>query len=186
MAENVSVDQLPNGLALRGVVAILFGLAAIFWPGLTLVTLVYIFSAFILVSGIISLVTSIVEIGRDPYWFVSLVMGLLELAIGVYLVRHIGVSLATLILLIGIVLVVRGILEIVRAIMNRSASTHRVLAGVVGLVTLIAGLIVLREPVAGGVAFVWVLGLYALLTGTMLLAMASTARSALSTSGGRR
>jgi uncharacterized membrane protein HdeD (DUF308 family) len=184
MADNVSVDQLPNTLALRGVVAILFGLAAVFWPGLTLVALVYIFSAFILVTGVISLVSSIAGMGRDSYWFVDLLIGLLEISIGIYLVRHISVSLASLLILIGVVLGVRGILEIVRAVMNRDAQGHRVLLGIVGLLTLIAGLIVIREPVTGGVAFVWVLGIYALVTGAIFVAMASSVRTSLVT--GRR
>jgi len=44
------------------------------------------------------------------------------------------------------------------------------------LVSLIAGIVVLRQPVAGGIAFVWVLGLYALISGPLMIALASEAR----------
>jgi uncharacterized membrane protein HdeD (DUF308 family) len=182
MAEARSLDSQLDGLTLRGVLLILFGFAAIFWPGLTIVTFVYIFSAFILVSGIMSMVTSLVDMSKDPYWFLNLIAGLLELGIGVYLLRHINVGLATFILLIGLVLVVRGVVEFVRAISQRDSSNHRILMGLVGIITALAGLIVLREPVSGGIAFVWVVGLYALITGPMLIALAHGVRAEVSTS----
>ena len=184
MAVSNSIEQQLDGLTLRGVLAILFGLAALFWPGLTLVTFVYIFSAFILVSGIMSVVMAIVDIDKDKYWFMSLLIGLLEIGIGVYLIRHIHVGLATFILLVGLTLVVRGVIEFVMALTNNESSNHRILLAIVGIITALAGLVVLREPVAGGIAFVWVVGLYALITGPILIALASSARKELA--GSRR
>ena len=106
----------------------------------------------------------------------DLLLSFLELGIGVYLVRHIGVTLATFILLVGVSFVVRGVVEVIRAFVDASASNHRVLLGLGGLVSLIAGIVVLRQPVAGGIAFVWVLGLYALISGPLMIALASEAR----------
>lgn len=169
-------SQEITALTVRGVVAILFGLVALFWPGLTLVTLVYVFSAFLLVSGLVGFIMSIVTLRDNKYWFMDMLLSLLELGIGVYLVRHITVTLATFILLVGIAFVVRGVVDIVRAFIDDSASGHRVLTGLAGLVGLIAGLVVLRQPVAGGIAFVWVLGLYALISGPLMIALASEAR----------
>lgn len=172
----VEAQQAITALTVRGVAAILFGLVALFWPGLTLVTLVYVFSAFLLVSGLIGMIMSIVTIRSNKYWFMDLLLSFLELGIGVYLVRHITVTLATFILLVGISFVVRGVVEIVRAFVDASASNHRVLLGLGGLVSLIAGVVVLRQPIAGGIAFVWVLGLYALISGPLMIALASEAR----------
>lgn len=174
-AKTVASQEITS-LTVRGVVAILFGLVALFWPGLTLVTLVYVFSAFLLVSGLIGFIMSIVTIRDNKYWFMDMLLSLLELGIGVYLVRHVGVTLATFILLVGISFTVRGVIDMVRAFVDSSAAGHRVLTGLAGLVALIAGLVVLRQPVAGGIAFVWVLGLYALITGPLMIALASEAR----------
>lgn len=171
--------QEVTALTVRGVVAILFGLAALFWPGMTLVTLVYVFSAFLLVSGLVGFIVSLVTITKNKYWFMDMLLSLLELGIGVYLVRHITVTLATFILLVGISFVVRGVVDMVRAFIDDSASGHRILVGLGGLVGLIAGLVVLRQPVAGGVAFVWVPGLYALISGPLMIALASQARAEL-------
>src|ERR1700761_5716404 len=85
-------------LTLRGIFAIMFGIAAVFWPGLTLVTLIYIFSAWVLVDGIVRIVTGIGRIGHHQMAFLTILAGLVELGVGVYLLRHPGVSFATLIL----------------------------------------------------------------------------------------
>lgn len=169
-------SQEITALTVRGVVAILFGLAALFWPGITLVTLVYIFSAFLLVSGLIGFIVSLVTIRSNRYWFMDMLLSLLELGVGVYLIRNIGVTLATFILLVGITFTVRGVIDMVRAFVDSSAAGHRILTGLSGLFALIAGIVVLRQPVAGGVAFVWVLGLYALITGPLMIALASETR----------
>lgn len=169
-------QQAITALTVRGVAAILFGLVALFWPGLTLVTLVYVVSAYLLVSGLIGMILSVVTIRDNKFWFLDLALSFVELGIGVFLVRHLAVTLATFILLVGISFVVRGVVEVVRAFVDSSASGSRILLGLSGLVSLVAGLFVLRQPVAGGLAFVWVLGLYALITGPLLIALASEAR----------
>lgn len=169
-------QQAITALTVRGVAAILFGMVALFWPGLTLVTLVYVFSAFLLVSGLIGMIMSIVTMRENKYWFMDMLLSFLELGIGVFLVRNLKVTLATFILLVGISFVVRGVVEVVRAFVDSSASGSRILLGLSGLVNLVAGLFVLRQPVAGGLAFVWILGLYALISGPLMIALASEAR----------
>ena len=47
-----------------------------------------------------------------------------------------------------------------------------------GLLGLVAGVIVLAQPVASGLAFVWIVGLYTVLQGAMVIAIALRARAA--------
>jgi len=87
MAVNRSDDR-PNGMIsmeadelwwlflLQGVAAVFFGIAAIFWPQLTLVTLVFLFSAFILVWGIAEIINGFMSIKRRDTWWLSLIFGL--------------------------------------------------------------------------------------------------------------
>jgi uncharacterized membrane protein HdeD (DUF308 family) len=171
-----AAQQEITALTVRGIVAILFGLVALFWPGLTLVTLVYVFSAYLIVSGLIGFIMSLVTIRDNRYWLMDMLLSALELGIGVYLIRNIKVTLATFILLVGISFVVRGVVDMVRAFVDSAAQGHRILVGLGGLVSLVAGLVVLRQPVSGGIAFVWVLGLYALISGPLMIALASEAR----------
>lgn len=159
-------------LTVRGIAAILFGLAAVFWPGLTLVTLVYLFSALILVYGIVDIVEGLLNVGRGGMgWLLTLILGFLQVGVGVYLIRHTTIAFATLILLIGFTLIIRGVFEIIMAFFGDESATGRMLLIIGGIVTGLAGIIMLRQPAAAGVAFVWILGIYALITGPMLIAM---------------
>lgn len=167
-------------LTVRGIAAILFGVAAVFWPGMTLVTLVYLFGAFILVYGVVDIIHGLTNIGRGGLgWILTLLLGFLEIGVGVYLIRHVTLAFTTLVLLIGFMLIVRGVFEVVLAFMGDQPATSRTLLLIGGAVAVLAGIIVLRQPVAGGVAFVWVLGVFALVSGPMLIALSIDAKHAL-------
>lgn len=174
-------SQVASGLwwilMTQSVLAILFGIAAIFWPGLTLVVLVYLFSAYILIWGIVELVHGLMSVRRRGTWWLTVVLGLVGLGVGVYLVRHPSVSFKTLILVIGLTLVVRGVLEVVEGFLDDVSATQRALAIFVGVLAAIAGIIILLQPVKGGVAFVWILGLYALFYGALAFVLSLEARS---------
>jgi uncharacterized membrane protein HdeD (DUF308 family) len=158
-------------LTLRGVAAIIFGIAAVFWPGITLVTLLYLFGAWILIDGVIRIVTGISRIGGHQLGFLTMLVGLLELGAGVYLLRHPGVSFATLILIIGFTLIVSGVVEVIASLASDEGATTKTLEIIVGLAAALAGIVMLFQPAASGVAFVWIIGLYALITGPLLIAM---------------
>lgn len=171
-------------LTLRGVLAILFGIAAVFWPGITLVTLVYLFSAYVLVRGLVSIVQGVSGIGARGGWFLTLIVGLLEVGVGVYLLRHPTVAFATFILLIGFTLIVEGVIDGVMALGEEASATQRTLTMIVALLSILAGIVILFQPAASGVAFVWILGVYALISGPLLIAMSMDTRDML-TNGGR-
>ena len=163
-----------GALVLQGVLAILFGIAAVFWPGITTITLVYLFAAFLLIDGIIVLVMALMNLRDIGRAILMLLLGLLELGVGIYLLQHPDVAFATLIIILGFALIVRGIFSFVNAFTRGDESAGmRTLHGILGALGVIIGIFILRQPVAGGLAFVWVLGLYALITGPVTIAMSS-------------
>lgn len=171
-AEKRFISEYWWTLTLRGVIAILFGVAAVFWPGLTILTLLYLFGAYILVAGILDIIHGIGGVSRQSSWFLILILGALELGVGVYLLRHPGVTFTTLVLLIGFILIIRGVMEGVAALgSGASSATNRVLMLFASVIAIAAGIIMLFQPAKGGVAFVWVLGLYALIIGPLMIAM---------------
>ena len=171
----------------EGIIAILFGIAALFWPGLTLSTLVTIFSVFVIVWGLVEIIKSLVGIeGFFGMWWLTLVFGVFALGVGVYLIRHPHVAFHTFILLIGFTLIVRGIFDLVAGVFDDMTAGGKVLSFIVGIIAIVAGIIVLREPVSGGVAFVWVLGLYALLMGPLMIALSTETRNNLAAPASRR
>lgn len=164
---------------IQGIVTLLFGIAALFWPGLTLVTLVYLFSAYVLIWGVIEIIKGLVSIdGFLGSWWLAVIFGVFALGVGVYLVRHPSVTFTTLILLIGFTFIIRGVFDIVEGIFGGVRLSGKVLYILAGALAVIAGIILLQQPVAGGVAFVWILGLYALILGPLTIALSIEAHNA--------
>jgi uncharacterized membrane protein HdeD (DUF308 family) len=156
---------------LQGVFALAFAAAALFWPGLTLKTLVYLFSAYVLVWSLVEIFRGLSGIKSNDYWWLSLIFGIFGTGVGVYLVRHPEVTFATFILLIGFTFILRGIVDIISAFLGGQLATSRALSLLVGAAALIVGIVVLNQPVEGGVAFVWILGLYSLVYGVISIAL---------------
>jgi uncharacterized membrane protein HdeD (DUF308 family) len=158
-------------LTVRGIFAVVFGIAAVFWPHITLVVLVYIFSTWILVDGVVRLVAGLTRIGEHQLGALTAVIGILEVGLGVYLLRHPLVTFTTLVLLIGFMLIIDGVVSGVAALASNEDSGTKTLTIIVAILALIAGILMLFQPVASGVAFVWILGLYALIAGPMLIVL---------------
>ena len=183
MAVTAMSNEVWGALAFWGVLSILFGIAAVFWPGLTLVTLVYLFAGFILASGLVTFVLGLTnsynEGGTLFGRILTVLLGVVEIGVGVYLLRHINVSFETFILLIGLALIVRGVIDFFGVFFEEGNAFVKTVLMVAGLVTVLAGIVVLLQPAAGGVAFAWILGLYALITGPLMIALATDMRKAL-------
>lgn len=167
---NIEVGQAI--LAIQGVLAMAFGLAAIFWPGLTSLALAYLFAVFLLIDGFVLL---ILGFGRwTPKAHTRIWWGVLQVLLGLFVLYNPDVTFGILVLILGMTLIVRGAFNAIHAILwTREHFGERLLHGVQGGLGLAVGTVVVLQPAAGGLAFVWVLGLYALVTGTMLLALAS-------------
>jgi uncharacterized membrane protein HdeD (DUF308 family) len=172
MARGISAElQLMIGrLAItRGIVFILFGILALIWPGLTLVTLGILLAIWLLVSGTTGLISSVVSRRRSPHWVFRTFLGVLEIGVGAYLVQRPSISVATLVALVAIILIAQGVIEIVVTFVDRLV-INKVFPTIVGILGVVAGILVWRYPVTGGLAFVWVLGVYALLIGALNIA----------------
>jgi uncharacterized membrane protein HdeD (DUF308 family) len=163
----------------QGILAIFFGITAVFWPGLTLVTLVYLFSAFILLWGMTEIIHGLLSIRRRSTWWLTLLFGLVGLGVGVYLIRHPDISFDTFIVVTGLTLIVRGLLDVLSVLLDRRTINNKILMAIIGIAAIAAGIILFLQPVAGGVAFVWILGLYALIFGLLIIVMSIEARNEL-------
>lgn len=159
-------------LTVQGIAAVLFGIAAVFWPGLTLVSFVYLFGLYLLVAGVVTVLGGLFSINKRGTWVLNVLLGLVLLGIGVYLLRHPATSFALLIILTGSALVVWGVVEVVVALAKGGASaTGKTIAVMAGVVAVLAGVLMFFQPAASGVAFVWVVGLFALINGPLWIAL---------------
>ena len=157
----------------EGLIALFFGLATVFWPGLTLVTLLYLISAFLIAWGVLEIIGALISIRYDDMWWVIVVFGLVSLGAGVYFARNPGVTFKVFVIIVGLTFIIRGVMDIAASFMSRGiVNNHQVLYIFAGVAGLLAGIITLVRPVAGGLAFVWVLGLYSIIFGIVMMVAA--------------
>lgn len=156
-------------VALRGVLAILFGLLAIFWPRLTLEVLVICFGAFALVGGIFAVVVALGDRGAHARWGVLLVEGLFGIAVGLVTFFWPFITALVLLYLIAIWAIVTGGLEIaVAAWMHRAVGNEWMLL-LGGIASLLFGVLLAALPGVGLLALTWLIGMYALVFGVLLV-----------------
>lgn len=166
----VATQKSPNWLfLLEGVALLLFGIAAIAWPGMTFYTFTVLFGLYALVAGVANVVGGILSIKKGWSAIGGIALGALFIAAGSYIMNHPGITALSLVLFVGFTFIIRGIFEIVMAISENPP--HKALAIVSGIFGILVGLILLRYPVGGGLAYVWVLGIYALVSGPIMIAI---------------
>jgi uncharacterized membrane protein HdeD (DUF308 family) len=159
-------------LALRGLAAVLFGVIAFVWPGATLITLVWLFGAFALVNGFLSLVLA-AKVPKGYPRFGSLILGgLLGILAGLLAFVMPAITALGLIILIAAWAMVTGILEIVAALKLRKEINNEWLLILVGILSLVFGVLLLLQPAAGALVLIWWIGAYALVLGILLFVLA--------------
>lgn len=162
----------------RSVALIVFGIFAVVWPGITLALISTAFALFLIVAGIADVITGLVTIGKRSLWFLTLLLGVLEAGVGVYLLRHDLLEIAVFIALVGLAFIVKGILEVVAAFDHSHTGGEKTLMVLIGIIAVIVGIVILAHPASGGLAFIWALGIYGILAGSVGVAMAIMARDA--------
>jgi uncharacterized membrane protein HdeD (DUF308 family) len=165
-------------LLIRGVIAVLFGLAAIVWPGLTALVLVYLFGAFAFVDGIVAVVVSLQERAIVPRWWLLLIEGIVGILIGILTFFSPIVTALILLYLIATWAILTGILEIAAAFSMRRALVLEWTLAIAGILSILLGILLAIQPVSGILAVVWIIGIYAIVFGVLLIIRAFQFRSA--------
>jgi uncharacterized membrane protein HdeD (DUF308 family) len=165
-------------LLLFGVLMVVAGILAVAWPGPTVLVLGVLFGIQILVSGIFSFINAFAAEESGGARVLNAILGLLGIVIGLYAIRHILVSVVALALLIGIYWVAFGIAEIYNAI-ARQDRPNRGWMGFVGVLSVIAGILVIMWPGLSLVTLAFVLGFWLIVYGVMEIGLAFRVRSAI-------
>ena len=154
---------------LRGIAAIVFGLLAWAWPGVTLVTLVLFWGAYALVDGVAALIGGWkTKDGGKPMWTVVLV-GLVGIAAGIFTFLQPGVTAIALLILIAVWAIVQGVLEIAAAIRLRKEIQNEWLLILCGLLSVAFGVLMILNPGAGAIAVLWLIGAFSVAYGVLLI-----------------
>jgi len=159
-------------LALRGLAAVLFGLMAFLWPGITLTALVLLFGAFALLDGTLAIVSAVTGSEAGARWWALLVEGIVGILAAVATAFWPDITALALVYLIAAWAMITGVMEVVAAIRLRQEIEGEWLLALSGIASVVFGLYAAIFPGAGALALVWVIGAYALVWGVVLIALA--------------
>ena len=159
-------------VALRGAIAIIFGLAALFWPDITLTALIFIFAAFVLVSGVLLAIAAFRDGLTHTHGWLMLLEGAIGIAIGIMAFVWPGITALVLLYIIAAWAIVTGVLEIIAAIQIRKEIQNEWLLAIAGIASVLFGILLLIWPIAGALAILWIIAAYAIIFGILLLILA--------------
>src|SRR5881227_4304015 len=152
---------------IRGIAAIVFGIIAFVYPGLTIATLVLFFGAWVLVDGIFRVVGAIGHRTSDPEWGFHLVIGILGILIGLLTFHAPRITALALVIYIATWALMIGVTEIVAAIRLRREIRSEWFLILIGIVSVIFAIMLLWNPLPGALALVWLIGSYAIVFGVL-------------------
>ena len=152
-------------VALRGALAVVFGIAAFVWPGITFGVLVLLFGAYAFIDGVVVLGFGLMAAGEHEQWWSLVLGGIVGIAVGVMTFMRPAAMALALVYVIGAWAIVTGLLEIVAAIRLRDVITSEWLMGFSGVLSIVFGAVVLAQPGTGALALVFLFGFYAILAG---------------------
>jgi uncharacterized membrane protein HdeD (DUF308 family) len=161
---------------LRGVAAVLFGLAALIWPGLTLAVLIVVYGVYAIVDGIFAIVVGI-RAGSDTRRWLLLAEGALGILAGLIVVFWPGVSAVVLLYIIAFWAIFGGLLRIFGAVLLRREIDNEWTMALGGALWVILGIVLFVVPGAGLLSLSWLIGIFALGAGITLIALAFRVRS---------
>jgi uncharacterized membrane protein HdeD (DUF308 family) len=158
-------------LLLRGIAAVVFGILAFAWPGLTLLTLILLYGAYALADGVIALIAAITGNAPAGRWWLA-IAGILGVAVGAFTFMLPGMTALILLFTMAGWAVAIGVLQIIGAIRLRKEIDNEWLLILSGAVSVLFGLAVMLHPGAGALALVWVIGTYAIIAGVLYIGLA--------------
>lgn len=163
--------------ALRGMIAIIFGVVAFAQPEQALQALVLVFGAYALVDGIFAMFAGIASYRYFERWWAVLLEGVAGVVIGLLTFFWPNITALVLLYFIAAWALITGIFEIVAAIQLRRVITGEWMLILGGLLSILFGVLLFVFPAAGAMSVIWMIGIYAVVFGISEIIFAFRLRS---------
>jgi uncharacterized membrane protein HdeD (DUF308 family) len=154
---------------IRGIAAIVFGVIAFVYPGLTIATLVLFFGAWVLIDGIFRVIGAIGHRGSDPDWGWQIVIGIVGIIVGLLTFHAPQITALALVIYIAAWALMIGATEIAFAIKVRREIKGEWFLILMGLASVIFAILLLWNPIAGAAAVIWLIAWYAVVLGILAI-----------------
>ncbi len=155
-------------IAIRGVLGIVFGLIALFQPGVTMLSLVLVFSAYALADGVFAIVAAVRAASRHERWALLVFEGLVDIAAAAAAFLWPGITVVAFVLLVATWAILSGVL-LMAAAFRLNIDHGRWWLAFGGLVSVLYGVLLVSAPLIGALVLTWWLGAYAIVFGAALL-----------------
>ena len=152
---------------IRGIAAIVFGIIAFVYPGITVATLVLFFGAWVLIDGIFRVVGAIGHRASDPDWGWHIVIGIVGIIVGLLTFHAPQITALALIIYIAAWALMIGATEIAFAIKLRREIKGEWFLILMGLASIVFAILLLWNPIAGAAAVIWLVAWYAVVLGVL-------------------
>jgi uncharacterized membrane protein HdeD (DUF308 family) len=159
-------------IALRGVAGIIFGIIALLFPGVTILSLVLLFSAYMLVDGAFSIAGVLRSGRRNTQRGWMLLNGLLSILTAILAFLWPKLTAVAFVLLLGAWAGVSGVLMLVAAYRMERGRRGRGWLIFSGIVSLLFGALLFLSPIMGAIVLTWWIGAYILVSSVLMLAVA--------------
>jgi uncharacterized membrane protein HdeD (DUF308 family) len=164
-------------LLIGGIASVIFGVLAFIWPGLTLFVLAVFFAATVFVDGIVTIISAIRNRATASHWWLWLLLGLLGVVAGAIGLLSPSVAAGALLLLISAYAIAAGVLMIWAGFKLRAEIEREWLLWLVGGLSVLFGLLLIVQPAAGLLGFVWAIATWAVAIGILKIMLAFKARN---------
>lgn len=164
---------------LRGVVAVLFGILAIAWPGLTVLALALLFGVYTLLDGITSIIMGIGQ-GTDRFYLITI--GILGVVAGAISLLWPAITVIVLLVVIAVWAIFTGIAQIAAAIRLRKVIRNEWFLALSGIIALVLGVLLIVQPAEGAIALVIAIATFAIVWGITLVVFGFRLRTLAGTS----
>jgi len=159
-----------TSLILLGVLAIIVGIIALAWPGVTIYALVILFAVYAFIDAGLQAMRAFSSRSAGPV-FGHLLLGLVDLAAGVIALVWPGPTALVLVLIVGIWAIIGGGVELFAAFQSGEAAGTRALFILGGLVSIAFGVVLFARPNVGAVTLALLFGLFSLIYGVSQIVM---------------
>jgi uncharacterized membrane protein HdeD (DUF308 family) len=165
-------------LVIRGLAAILLGLATLLWPAISLAALVQIFFTYTLFDGLIGIAGAVrAAEAQERWWKALLIEGLAGVATAIITMAWTAITALTLVYIIAAWAFVTGIFEITAAFQLRQYIAGEWLLILSGVASFILGMLMIALPLAGPPPIAAWIGAYGFLSGALLIGLGFRLRS---------
>jgi uncharacterized membrane protein HdeD (DUF308 family) len=161
---------------LRGIFGIIFGLLAFVFPGPTMLSLVLLFSAYMLVDGLAGIISAVRAMRRKDEWGLLIFEGLLNIAVGVAAFIWPGLTVLAFVFMVAAWAIVSGAL-MMAAGFRLKLDHGRWWMVLGGVLSLIYGALLVAMPLIGAVVLTWWMGAYAMAFGIALVVLSFKLRT---------